>query len=190
MQWGMHSPSNSPACIRWIMEILYLFDDVNTIKKNRELITQKGVLTSITPQKLNQIIGEVTSLMMLSKVHRKMQVRDIADIILPPINLNQFRIYYNSQKEPVGFVTWGNFDEATLQKYLLGDTILTTEEWNGGDNLFFTDFIAPFGHTKKIFKDLTHNIFPNKTAQTIRFTEQGKHRKRAIKLYGKNLRGK
>lgn len=148
------------------------------------------IIPSLNPQKLNLLIGEVAALMMLSKVHRKMQVRDIADIILPPINLSQFRIYHNSKQEPVGFVAWGNFDSATLQKYLSGSVVLTKKEWNSGNSLFFTDFISPYGHTKKIFKDLTHNIFPNHTAQTIRFTEQGKHRKKIIKLYGKNVRRK
>ena len=115
-----------------------------------------------------------------------MQIRDIADIILPPINLNQFRIYRNSKKEPTGFVTWGWFDDKTEQKYLSGNVVLTAEEWNSGKNLFFTDFIAPFGHTKKIFKDLTYNIFPNETAKTLRFDDHGKPRSKPIILYGKN----
>lgn len=148
---------------------------------------QEGVLSKLSPQQLNLLVGEVTSLMMMSKVHRKMQIRDIADIILPPIDLDQFRIYRNENKEPIGFVTWGWFSDEVEKKYLSGDVVLTKEEWKSGDNLFFTDFIAPFGHTKQIFKDLTHNIFPNETAKTLRFDDHGKPRSKPIMLYGKNV---
>lgn len=125
---------------------------------------------------------------MNSKVHRKYMVMDIPDIILPPIHLNQFRIYRDANKKPIGLVTWAWFDDKTEKKYLSGQTVLKLEEWKSGDNLFFTDFIAPFGHTKKIFKDLTHNIFPNEIAKTLRFTEQGKHRKNVVYYYGKGYK--
>ncbi|MCI4649477.1 toxin-activating lysine-acyltransferase [Phaeodactylibacter sp.] len=148
----------------------------------------EGVLNKLPPEKLNLLIGEVTSLLMLSKVHRKMQIRDISDIVLPPVHLNQFRIYRNSKEEPIGLVTWGWFSDEIEKKYLSGDVVLTFGEWNSGKNLFFTDFIAPFGHAKKIFKDLTHNIFPDETAKTLRFDDHGKHRKNVIHLYGKNVR--
>ena len=41
-----------------------------------------GVLGKRTPAQLNQLIGEVVGLMMLSPVHRVYQVRDVADIIV------------------------------------------------------------------------------------------------------------
>lgn len=162
------------------------------------------ILSKLPPEKLNLLIGEVTSLLMMSKVHRKMQIRDIADIVLPPIHLNQFRIYRDKDNKPVGLVTWGWFDDQIEKKYLSGETVLSYAEWKSGigqpkanesgteklgNNLFFTDFIAPFGHTKKIFKDLTHNIFPNEIAKTLRFDDHGKPRKNLITLYGKNVRG-
>jgi hemolysin-activating ACP:hemolysin acyltransferase len=56
------------------------------------LLYKNGILGKLPLQKRNILIGEVTSLLMLSKVHRLHQVRNIADIILPAINLNQYVI--------------------------------------------------------------------------------------------------
>lgn len=144
------------------------------------------ILDKLQGPELYRLIGEITTLMMYSKVHSKFMVLDIPDIILPPIHLNQFRIYRDRNKKPIGFVSWANFDDKTERKYINGYILRSLEEWNSGDRLFFTDFIAPFGHAKKIFKDLTHNIFPDRYARTLRFTDQGVHRKNLIHLYGKN----
>lgn len=158
---------------------------VNKVSKNSK--GNKQVLRSISSQKLILLIGEITSLMMLSKVHRKIQIRDIADIILPQIDLNQFRIYHNSKKEPIALVTWAYFSKKVEKEYLAGKAVLTKEELNSGDIIYLTDFIAPFGHTKQIAKDLKENIFPNQSAKFLRFTEQGKHRVKVREFKGSNV---
>ena len=159
---------------------------IKEVKNISSSLNNQGVLNKLPPEKLNLLIGEVTSLMMLSKVHRKMQIRDIADIILHRLTLISSAFIEIQKKEQLDLFTWGWFDDKTEQKYLSGNVVLTAEEWNSGKNLFFTDFIAPFGHTKKIFKDLTYNIFPNETAKTLRFDDHGKPRSKPIILYGKN----
>lgn len=140
----------------------------------------------MSAEKFNLLLGEITSLLLLSKVHRKFQVRDIADIIIPTINLNQFRIYHNKNKQPIGLVTWGYFDEKTEQEYLSGKTVLSGKELKSGDILYMLDFIAPYGHAKKIVKDLRENIFPNSEAKSLHFIEQGIRRKKIKKFYGVN----
>lgn len=149
---------------------------------------KNGVLSKISGNKLNLLIGEVTSLLLLSKVHRKYQIRDIADIILPAIDLGQYRIYRNAQKQPVAFVTWGYFDEKTEAEYLNGKTVLSKSELKSGDILYMLDFIAPYGHAKKVINDLRSNVFPNSEAKSLHFIEQGKHRKKIKKFHGVNYK--
>lgn len=158
--------------------------------KPQKMKLRKGVLSKLSQAQLNTLIGEITSLMMLSKVHRVMQVRDIPDIILPAINLNQFRIYRNSKKQAIGLVTWAYFSGEVEKEYLKGKGLLSEKELKSGDIIFVTDFIAPYGHTKKIIKDLQENIFPDDEVKALRFTEQGKHRKQLWKFYGANYNNK
>jgi cytolysin-activating lysine-acyltransferase len=147
-----------------------------------------GILSKMPKQKLYQLIGQITCLLMISKSHRKFQVRYIPDIILPAINLNQFRIYWNSKKQPVALVTWAFFSEEVESKYLGGKIALSEKELKSGDIIYITDFIAPYGHTKKIIKDLQTKIFPDKEVKALRFTEQGNPSKKIWKFQGVNYK--
>lgn len=149
--------------------------------------SSKGMLAQIPPAKLHHLLGEITSLMMLSPIHRKFQLRDIADIILPYINLNQFRIYHNQDKEPIAFVTWAFLSEQIEEEYLSGKAVLSEQELKSGEILYFMEFIAPLGHAKQVIHDLRTNLFPTSIAKSLRFTEQGKHRNKVRRFYGKNF---
>ncbi len=151
-------------------------------------LDKKGVLAKLSVQKRDLLIGEITSLLMLSKVHRKMQIRDIADIILPAVNLNQFRIYRNSKKEPIALVTWAFLSEKVEKEFLAGKGLLSESELKSGDIIYMTDFIAPYGHTKKVIDDLKKSMFPDSEVRALRFTEQGKSRSKVWKFYGINYK--
>jgi cytolysin-activating lysine-acyltransferase len=149
-------------------------------------LSTDGVLGKLAPAKLHQLIGEVTGLMMASKVHRQLQVRDIADIMLPALNLNQFRIYRSASKQPIALVTWAYFSPAVEQAYLGGRALLSEAERTSGDILYITDCIAPYGHVKQVIRDMQTNVFPNAHAKALRFVEHGKVRPKLWHFYGVN----
>jgi len=135
------------------------------------------ILNKLQPQENIQIIGEITALMMKSPIHEKFLIKDIKDFVVPPISCNQFRIYKNSKDMPVGYVSWALVSDELEHKMLHEKYCLKHNEWQTGKNLVFIDFIAPFGHAKKIIKDLRTKIFPNKTGCYLRFDDIGKCRK-------------
>lgn len=145
-----------------------------------------GVLGKLAPAQLATLIGEVTGLMMASKVHRALQVRDIADIMLPALNLNQFRIYRTPDRQPIALVTWARFSVEVERAYLGGRALLSEAERTSGDLLYFTDFIAPYGHAKRVIRDLKTNVFPNDKAKALRFVEYGKARGHVWEFFGVN----
>jgi cytolysin-activating lysine-acyltransferase len=147
-----------------------------------------GLLQTLPPQKLNLLIGEITALLMLSPTHRKYQLRDLADVILPPINLQQFKIYRNEKKQPIGLLTWGRLSAAVEARYLAGQTVLSEADLHSGDRLFFLDFLAPYGHLKQIVQHAKTNLFPNDYAQAVRFYQQEPRRIRILKFYGANYK--
>lgn len=148
--------------------------------------TPKGKLSRLTPTQLNLLIGEVVGLMMLSPVHRMLQVRDVADIMLPALNLGQYRMYRAADKRPVGLVTWARFSPAVEQAYLGGRGMLSEAERTSGDITYVTDFIAPFGHARAIVKELRTQVFPNQLVKALRFVEQGKARPGVWEFRGVN----
>lgn len=147
-----------------------------------------GALKKLPAQKLHLLLGEITGLLMASKVHRKYQIRDIADVIFPAINLGQYVIFRNARKEPIAFVTWGRFSAVVENKYLNGNPVLTEHELNSGDRLYFLDFAAPYGHARQVTSHLRKHMFPNDLGTSVRFTENASAPIKILKFHGVNYK--
>ena len=138
---------------------------------------ENGILTKIPPEKRHTLMGEILSLMIVSEFHQPYLINDFGTAILVPIHLNQFRVYKKNQI-PIGFVSWAFFSESIAQKYKQGNYHLTYDDWTSGDQLWFIDFIAPYGDIRSMIKDLKNNIFPDKNiANSLRFKKKGQEKK-------------
>lgn len=143
------------------------------------------MINRLTEAKKFQILGEVTSLMMASSLHENYRIRDVNNNIIPALQLNQFRIYKIGNK-PIGFVSWAYLSDDIENKFTSEPIFLELEDWHSGDNLFFMDFMAPFGHARQIIQDLRDNIFQNyQIAKALRFKEIG-NLKKVAKYYQRN----
>lgn len=56
------------------------------------------------------------------------------------------------------------FTEELGEKYMAGDFDFKPEFWKAGDQIWFIDFIAPFGDALNMAADMKENIFPNDVA--------------------------
>jgi len=131
-----------------------------------------GLFSKMGLNERHQLIGEITSLLVCSPLHRKYLVDDIGVVFFPAIDLNQFRIYKVNQR-PVALITWANLTKPIEYRYLAGDYTLKRDDWNGGDRTWIIDFLAPFGHTKQVAHDLKYNVFPHRSARSIRVDFNG-----------------
>lgn len=102
--------------------------------------------------KNTEAVGMMTWLMGQSEQHCNWTVDDIHRLILPPVALQQFRIW-QVEHQPVGFVTWGLFNEETEAGYLSGSRKIQPDDWNAGDRLWLVDFIAPFGGVSQMVRE-------------------------------------
>jgi cytolysin-activating lysine-acyltransferase len=129
--------------------------------------------TSSSTQQPLQMIGSITHLMISSQLHRKYRISSIAERFVPSLIHNQFR-YYEIDGNPIGFVNWAWLTDEVEQKCLTGKYVLKLDEWKGGNNLWFPEFIAPFGHARLIINDLRSNIFPKGTpAKSFKINPDG-----------------
>lgn len=120
-----------------------------------------------------QLIGSITHLMINSPLHRQYQISDIAERFIPALIHNQFR-YYEIDRNPIGFVNWAWLSDEIEQKFTSGEYILNLDEWKSGKNLWFPEFIAPFGHARAIVKDLRSNVLPKGTvAKSFKIAADG-----------------
>jgi cytolysin-activating lysine-acyltransferase len=123
---------------------------------------KKREVTSFSAKQRLQMIGSITHLMLNSSLHQKYPISAIAERFVPSLIHNQFR-YYEINGSPIGFVNWAWLTDEIEEKYKTAKYVLNLDEWRGGKNLWFPEFIAPFGHARFIVKDLRTNIFPKGT---------------------------
>jgi cytolysin-activating lysine-acyltransferase len=142
-------------------------------KKESFYRLDNGILLKLPKQKRYELLGEIASLLLASKLHRKYLINDIGAVFLPPIHLNQFRIYKNKEGDPIALLTWAFFSKEIEEKYLTKKYLLRPEDWKSGDRLWSIDFLAPFGHMKMVSKDLRNNVFPDAHGKSVRITEDG-----------------
>lgn len=159
----------------------------SNLHNNNDHQQEVGLLSRLSASQFHLLLGEITSLLMLSKVHRKFQIRDIGDIILPYINLEQFKLYRDKRGNPTGLVTWAKFSSQTEQDYINGKIVLSESEINSGELIYITDFIAPYKNTQIIKNDLINNLFAHHQFKAIRFTGQGSRRTKSWLFKGKNF---
>lgn len=133
-----------------------------------------------------EIIGMIFSLLVKSEYHRQFTVSYyFQNEIIPPVELNQYKIYLNEQSQPYGFVTWAFINDSVQKDVHKTGGALKRHEWNQGENLFFNDWVAPFGGVRKLINDLTNNVFPDEIATSVRHNEKRQLTK-VCRWYGKN----
>ena len=102
--------------------------------------------------KNTEAVGMMTWLMGQSDQHCNWTIEDVHRLIIPPVALQQFRIW-QVEHQPVGFVTWGLFNEETEAGYLAGSRKIQPDDWNAGDRLWLVDFIALFGGVSQMVRE-------------------------------------
>ena len=99
------------------------------------------------------MLGNVFWLFNCSALHRRYSVEIMLQYILPALKLKQY-LYYEQFNKPVAFCNWAFVSDEVLQLSMNGNYRLGPNQWSSGDNLFFPEFIAPFGHCRKMVKHL------------------------------------
>ncbi|WP_170566483.1 toxin-activating lysine-acyltransferase, partial [Ruegeria atlantica] len=82
---------------------------------------------------------------------------------------------------------WAWLSEDCEADVLSTGRALHEEEWHSGDRLFFNTCITSCDNTREILRDMTHNVFPNEVATSLRRNPDSSVR-RVSRWTGINLR--
>ena len=126
------------------------------------------ILTRMAPPERSRLLGDILTLMTASDTHQDYRIQHFAQLVLPPVQHDQFRIYHDTNQRPVGFVSWAKLSEEAEQRLLSRRETLRESDWNSGDKMYFMEFLAPFGHIKQMVHDLRQR-FPKQKAYALRF---------------------
>ncbi|MBO6792103.1 MAG: toxin-activating lysine-acyltransferase [Dinoroseobacter sp.] len=135
-------------------------------------------------------VGVALELLSESKYHREQPMHHyIGCEIMPPLLKGQVKVYLDVNDRPVGIVTWAWLSSDVQREIHATGRCLEENEWDCGDNLFFNDWITPLGNARHITKDMTHNVFPDQIATSLRRNGDGSVR-RINRWTGINIRSR
>lgn len=86
-----------------------------------------------------------------------MFVGDMQWVLLPPIILDQCRIY-TKNGIPWAFITWAKVSDAIHARLSSGVAKLAPHEWQSGEHIWLIDTVAPFGGVEGCIDDLRTTI--------------------------------
>lgn len=119
-----------------------------------------------TQRTVASTLGEIVWLMSQSANHKTFFISDLEWMIMVPVMLQQFRIFYDQQK-PIGVALWGFVNDEVEARLAAGNMKLKPQDWKSGEKLWVAELIAPFGEQDAMMQDLKSQVFPE---QTINFT--------------------
>lgn len=120
------------------------------------------------PKTVSQVLGEMTWLLTQSPIHKQLFIGDLEWFLMPPILLEQFRIFYgpkppNAPAEatptPAAAAIWAFVSSETDARLEGGAHKLRIDEWKGGTQPWLIELIAPFGAQDEILRDLATGVF-------------------------------
>jgi len=121
---------------------------------------------------VSQVFGEVVWLMSQSPLHKNFFISDLEWMIMVPVMLKQFRMFYDQQK-PIGCAFWGEVSEEVEDRLKSGNAKLKPQDWKSGDKLWCIEVIAPFGGHEAMLQDLKANVFAEREISYL-WNEDGK----------------
>ncbi len=109
--------------------------------------------------------------------YNTMDVEYVKGMIIPPIELNQFKIFYDDSKNPVGYVTWAFLNKEAEEKLINDNEYFTRSDWKSGETLWYIDTvcvdISPLKLHRWTQKYLTKIIGKGKKVYWVRLNKDG-----------------
>lgn len=133
---------------------------------------QPDPIASSSGKTVSQVLGEIVWLMTQSPIHKQLFIGDLEWFCMPPVLLEQFRIF-NGPNAPAAVAFWASVSEETEARLEAGAHKLRPDEWKGGDRLWLIELVAPFGAHDEILLDLSSSIFGSKPFKFHRASADG-----------------
>ena len=130
------------------------------------------------------MLGEVVWLMAHSKLHSGWPMTSIFQWVVPALVHKQCRLYRRDGR-PVAYVAWAYMSKEVEEAYVLNPRSLSPKDWTSGERGWILDWIAPFGDTALVMKDLREGLFKDAVGRALR-VRPGSDEMQIIYIHGAN----
>lgn len=125
-----------------------------------DLDNAKGALSKLP------ILGPALWLYARDPLRKFMFMADIDWLLLPPVILDQCRLY-TKEEIPYAFFTWAKVSNEVDQRLRAGTLRVAPHEWQGGEHLWLIDAVAPFGQLDEMIAELRNTQFTGKKISAL-----------------------
>lgn len=139
--------------------------------------------TTLTIPEKYDVLGKLAWLWMNSPLHRDWQMDLLSRFALPPVELGQY-LLLERDGMPVAYCSWAHLSSQAEAAYMLNAANIPLADWNGGDHLWFVDWVAPFCKADSWeMKKRLEEKFPTSVARAIR-VKRGNPKARVMEFIG------
>lgn len=130
-----------------------------------------------------EAFGSAVWLWMHSAAHHDAPLHLLSALLLPAIKNRQF-VLASENGKPVFYLSWALLSEAAERRYLKNPPqCMPTDDWVSGERLWLLDWVAPFGHTRRMRSLVFRRLFPGWCVRALH--HRGEQRGlRVVKLHG------
>ena len=151
---------------------------------------QVGDLANVQPRSNADVLGEILWLYAHSPLHKRLRLFEVEQYVLPAVKHGRYRIYKRDGM-PIGYVGIARLSKEIEDVWVSGKYVLQPDDWVSGDRIWILQFVAPFGDTLAVRKQLwrepelyrkqiwAHR--PNRTGPGVHVVQFGKYRYRERK---------
>lgn len=118
-------------------------------------------------------VGQVLGLMLASPAHRHLFLSDLEWLVIPPILLQQFRLFRKDGRV-IGYASWAFLSAEAEARMTEGSRRVAPADWRSGESLWLIELVAPFGGGEAMLAELREKVFVGRKPKTLRPAPDGK----------------
>ena len=88
------------------------------------------------------MLGEIVWVLAQSPTHKHFSLADLEWLVVPPLMLEQYRVFRDAKNAPIGVALWAYLDEAAEASLEAGNAKLRPDQWKSGDRLWLVELVA------------------------------------------------
>ncbi len=120
--------------------------------------------------------GKLSWLASFCPLHQRYSPALLRSFFLPAVTHDCVRFFANDKGVTAAALIWARLSDEVSNRMIFDNRPPALKDWNSGENLWFLDLIAPFGHGAQIARHLARNP-PEDPFYFARLGPDGKIRK-------------
>ena len=102
---------------------------------------------------VSHMLGEIVWVLAQSPAHKHFSLADLEWLVVPPLMLEQYKVFRDGGKTPIGVALWAYLDEEAEKRLEQEPARLLPGQWKSGDRLWLVELAAPFATKENIMRE-------------------------------------